>query len=60
MNATYCLTFKLTLYYCLLSAGHMPASAWVGLNDINIENQFVYTDGTPAVSDKAMNILCNA
>lgn len=30
----------------------MPGEAWVGLNDINIENQFVYTDGTPAVSDK--------
>ncbi|XP_005917437.1 macrophage mannose receptor 1 [Haplochromis burtoni] len=27
---------------------HMPGAAWVGLNDINVENQFVYTDGTPA------------
>ncbi|GLD55459.1 macrophage mannose receptor 1 [Lates japonicus] len=27
---------------------HMPGEAWVGLNDINVENQFVYTDGTPA------------
>ncbi|XP_068430349.1 uncharacterized protein [Clinocottus analis] len=27
---------------------HMPGEAWVGLNDINIENQFAYTDGTPA------------
>ncbi|XP_047200502.1 macrophage mannose receptor 1 [Hippoglossus stenolepis] len=26
---------------------HMPAEAWVGLNDISVENQFVYTDGTP-------------
>ncbi|XP_051907364.1 macrophage mannose receptor 1 [Hippocampus zosterae] len=25
---------------------HMPGKAWVGLNDINIESQFVYTDGT--------------
>ena len=39
----------------LLSAAHMPGEAWVGLNDINIENQFVYTDGTPAVSDEARN-----
>ena len=28
----------------------MPGEAWVGLNDINVENHFVYTDGTPAVS----------
>nr|XP_040053507.1 macrophage mannose receptor 1 [Gasterosteus aculeatus aculeatus] len=27
---------------------HMPGASWVGLNDINVENQFVYTDGTPA------------
>ncbi|KAM4528248.1 uncharacterized protein PAE49_000185 [Odontesthes bonariensis] len=27
---------------------HMPGEAWVGLNDINVESQFVYTDGTPA------------
>ncbi|KAM6975835.1 uncharacterized protein LKV04_015092 [Tautogolabrus adspersus] len=27
---------------------HMPAQAWIGLNDINIEGQFVYTDGTAA------------
>ncbi|XP_023264465.1 macrophage mannose receptor 1-like [Seriola lalandi dorsalis] len=27
---------------------HMPAEAWVGLNDINVENQFVYTDGSAA------------
>nr|XP_020506487.1 macrophage mannose receptor 1-like [Labrus bergylta] len=27
---------------------HMPAQAWIGLNDINIEGQFVYSDGTPA------------
>lgn len=33
----------------------MPGEAWVGLNDINVENQFVYTDGTPAVSDKTRN-----
>uniref|UniRef100_A0A3B3Z717 C-type lectin domain-containing protein n=1 Tax=Periophthalmus magnuspinnatus TaxID=409849 RepID=A0A3B3Z717_9GOBI len=31
-----------------LYAAHMPAEAWTGLNDINIENQFVYTDGSPA------------
>lgn len=37
----------------------MPGESWVGLNDINIENQFVYTDGTPAVSDKAVNALCD-
>lgn len=30
----------------------MPGSAWVGLSDIQNENQFVYTDGTPAVSDE--------
>ncbi|KAA8584470.1 hypothetical protein FQN60_008255 [Etheostoma spectabile] len=27
---------------------HMPGEAWVGLNDINVENQWVYTDGTPS------------
>ncbi|XP_069566819.1 macrophage mannose receptor 1-like, partial [Brachyistius frenatus] len=27
---------------------HMPREAWVGLNDISVENQFVYSDGTPA------------
>ncbi|KAK5879066.1 hypothetical protein CesoFtcFv8_024411 [Champsocephalus esox] len=27
---------------------HMPGEAWVGLNDINNENQFVWTDGTAA------------
>ncbi|XP_026154124.1 macrophage mannose receptor 1 isoform X2 [Mastacembelus armatus] len=27
---------------------HMPAEAWVGLNDRNVENHFEYTDGTPA------------
>ncbi|XP_055010163.1 macrophage mannose receptor 1 [Boleophthalmus pectinirostris] len=27
---------------------HMPGEAWTGLNDINIENHFVYTDGTPS------------
>ena len=37
----------------------MPGEAWLGLNDINVENQFVYTDGTPAVSDKTTNILCD-
>ncbi|KAK0140767.1 C-type mannose receptor 2 [Merluccius polli] len=25
---------------------HMPGQAWVGLNDIDTENTFVYTDGT--------------
>ncbi|MEQ2275125.1 hypothetical protein XENORESO_021066 [Xenotaenia resolanae] len=25
---------------------HMPAEAWVGLNDISVENEFVYTDGS--------------
>lgn len=52
------LTFEFTS--CLLPAAHMPAQAWVGLNDINVENQFVYTDGTPAVRDEAVNILCDA
>lgn len=28
--------------------GHMPISAWIGLNDINTEGTFTYTDGTPA------------
>ncbi|KAF7670463.1 hypothetical protein LDENG_00124860, partial [Lucifuga dentata] len=27
---------------------HMPGDAWVGLNDIDTENVFVYTDNTPA------------
>ncbi|KAK5617685.1 hypothetical protein CRENBAI_001663 [Crenichthys baileyi] len=27
---------------------HMPAEAWVGLNDISVENEFVYTDGSAA------------
>lgn len=27
---------------------HMPAEAWVGLNDKQTENTFVYVDGTPA------------
>ncbi|XP_071751059.2 uncharacterized protein LOC139908314 [Centroberyx gerrardi] len=27
---------------------HMPGEAWAGLNDINMENQFVYTDGSAA------------
>ncbi|XP_047425524.1 macrophage mannose receptor 1 [Mugil cephalus] len=27
---------------------HMPGEGWMGLNDINAEGQFVYTDGTPA------------
>ncbi|XP_061589669.1 macrophage mannose receptor 1 [Cololabis saira] len=27
---------------------HMAAQAWVGLNDINVEGQYVYTDGTTA------------
>lgn len=40
--------------FCLdILIAHMPGSAWVGLNDISVENQFVYTDGTPAVSAKA-------
>lgn len=40
--------------FCLdILIAHMPGAAWVGLNDINVENQFVYTDGTPAVSGKA-------
>uniref|UniRef100_A0A8C7XNW2 C-type lectin domain-containing protein n=1 Tax=Oryzias sinensis TaxID=183150 RepID=A0A8C7XNW2_9TELE len=32
---------------CFVSAAHMVGQAWVGLNDIKSENQFVYTDGTP-------------
>lgn len=40
--------------FCLdILIAHMPGAAWVGLNDINVESQFVYTDGTPAVSAKA-------
>lgn len=39
------------LNYVLASAAHMPASAWIGLNDIHSENNFIYSDGTPAVSD---------
>ncbi|XP_061732556.1 macrophage mannose receptor 1 isoform X2 [Nerophis ophidion] len=27
---------------------HMPGQSWVGLSDIKIESQFVYTDGTPS------------
>lgn len=42
--------FKLTLYVCLLSAGHMQGAPWVGLNDIDTEDQFVFSDGTTAVS----------
>ncbi|XP_036973174.1 macrophage mannose receptor 1 [Acanthopagrus latus] len=25
---------------------HMPVGAWIGLNDIQVENQFVFSDGT--------------
>lgn len=41
---------KKELQRFLLSAAHLPAAAWIGLNDISNENHFVYTDGTPAVS----------
>lgn len=34
----------------------MPDQAWLGLNDIQVENEFVYTDGTPAVGE-AMNTM---
>lgn len=37
----------------------MPGEAWIGLNDINVENQFVYTDGTPAVSDNTEMTICS-
>lgn len=37
----------------LLSAAHMPGEAWVGLNDRATEGQYVYTDGSDAVSDYA-------
>ncbi|XP_074546917.1 uncharacterized protein LOC141805663 [Halichoeres trimaculatus] len=26
---------------------HMPGDAWIGMNDISVENTFVYSDGTP-------------
>lgn len=41
---------KTEWYFFLLSAAHLPAAAWIGLNDISNENHFVYADGTPAVS----------
>lgn len=41
----------------LSSAGHIVSSAWIGLNDINTENTFLYTDGTTAVSDEALDVL---
>lgn len=34
---------------------HMSRSSWVGLNDINREGTFVWTDGTQAVSDQLLN-----
>lgn len=45
--AAACVLFVVLFYFF---AAHMPAEAWVGLNDIVNENHFVYTDGTPAVS----------
>lgn len=39
------------------SAGHIASSAWIGLNDINTENTFLYTDSTAAVSDEALDVL---
>lgn len=44
----------------LSSAGHIASSAWIGLNDIDTENTFLYTDGTTAVSNKALDLLCYA
>lgn len=41
----------------LSSAGHIGSSAWIGLNDIDTENTFLYTDGTTAVSGEALDVL---
>lgn len=36
---------------CVSSAAKIVGHQWLGLNDREEENQFVYTDGTPFVSD---------
>lgn len=35
----------------------MPVGAWIGLNDIQVENQFVFSDGTSPVSDEAVDVI---
>lgn len=38
------------VFLSIFYAAHMPSASWVGLNDIQTENTFVWTDSTPAVS----------
>lgn len=49
--------FEINLMLCVLPAAHMPIAAWIGLNDIHVENQFVFSDGTSPVSDEAVNVI---
>ena len=36
----------------ICAVAHMSGQTWVGLSDTAMEGTFVFTDGTPAVSDK--------
>lgn len=47
-------------FITMFCAAHMPGEAWTGLNDINSENHFVYTDGSLVVRyrDEIFHIYC--